>query len=607
MKGAIKCYFGVISHRTNYSLSQYAPYLPDTKQMSAVKGWKNLQLKEVLEQSSTKIGTEDDFYRLYEVGDKIGEGAFATVHACIDNKTNEELAVKLVDKSKAGMGQLKDIYQEVNVMRGLLHEHIISLKGSFEGNEHVIIVMNRVAGGTLFDRIIRCKNYTEEMAAGATRNLLQALKYLHASNIAHRDIKPENLLLRNVYKEGSEKEMTDVVLADFGLAASCPMNATCGSPCYVAPEVVIAGFGDMYHRKCEPYGASCDVWSLGVVLYVMLSGRFPFSAPGNSRNALFNLIISAELRFAGAVWDTVSDDAKDFIRTLLIKDPAVRPTAINALEHRWITGRELSAPLQRNASLAQSVQELKKFTMRRHVNTAMSMYRVAGQLFKSAGGGLKLDNIPAFLKYVKIDPSNPFEPRIPVQSQSRADLIYTVDVERIGRGASCGGGATNNKAHVLNAVCACPSVRVCRHIQYVYQALFMGEGEEVRPHISDCEERRLDILGEISATSVTVCSAAPFTLGGAAAGYAAAIGERGAVAAAVLALAGGAWRLHQNHEKLASLHAELQRCEDFLLCAWKFKHAFDLVWVVMSFFFLEKYFSVFDIWAMNWERFFRSQ
>eukprot|EP01061_Rhynchopus_euleeides_P010991 TRINITY_DN20565_c0_g1_i1.p1 TRINITY_DN20565_c0_g1~~TRINITY_DN20565_c0_g1_i1.p1 ORF type:complete len:595 (+),score=224.00 TRINITY_DN20565_c0_g1_i1:230-1786(+) len=475
------------------------------------------------------------------------------------------------------MGQLKDIHHEVTVMKGLCHPGIISLQASFEGKEHVIIVMNRVAGGTLFDRIIKCKNYTEEMAAGAVNNLLEALRYLHATGIAHRDIKPENLLLRNVYKDGREEEMTDVVLADFGLASHAPMNATCGSPCYVAPEVIIAGFGEQYHRKSEPYGPRCDVWSLGVVLYVMLSGRFPFSAPGNSRNALFNLIISAELRFHGQVWDGVSDDAKDFIRKLLTKDPHARPSAADALQHRWITGVELSAPLQRNASLAQSVQELKAFTMRKHVNTAMSMYRVAGRLFKAGTGGLNLDHVPAFLKYVKLDAKNPFEHRIPVQSQSRADLIYTVDLEKIGRGLTSGGSATVNKAHALNAVCSCPSVRVCRHIQYVYQYLFMGETDQVPPHMADCEERRTDLVDKLAQSDINVCHSLP--LAGAASALTwsfTATDIPWVRAASAAVLAGTAWRLQNTHARSKALHEELQRAEDFLLLAWKFKHAFDL-------------------------------
>eukprot|EP00754_Rhynchopus_humris_P012261 Rhum_TRINITY_DN14277_c24_g1::Rhum_TRINITY_DN14277_c24_g1_i1::g.77913::m.77913 len=502
-------------------------------------GWKSVSASAVRKSAEAHVGTEDDFYRMYSVGNKIGEGAFATVHVCTSNTTEDEFAVKLVDKSKAGMGQLKDIYNEVKVMKGLNHPNIISLLGSFEGKEHIIIVMNRVAGGTLFDRIIKCKNYTEKMAAGAVNNLMQALSYLHAANIAHRDIKPENLLLRNPYIDGSEGEMTDVVLADFGLAATAPMKATCGSPCYVAPEVVLAGFGERYHRPCEPYDPRCDVWSLGVVLYVMLCGRFPFSAPGNSRNALFNLIVTAELRFAHPTWDDVSGDAKDFIRRLLIKDPSQRPSSSEALRHPWITGVDLSSPLQRNASLAQSVAELKAFTLRKHVQAAMSVYRVAGALFSTSSA--KVDNIPAFLKYVKNNPESPFEQSIPVQSQSKGATIHTVHLGKIGR-SDRKVAATNNKAHFLNTLCSCPSVSVCRHIQYVYQWLFMGEGDEIPPHITGCEERRSELLERLDQLALqrnNNCSVATFGCASWAAGAATAVGMS-AVATGYVRHPGGA-------------------------------------------------------------------
>eukprot|EP01059_Diplonema_ambulator_P012547 TRINITY_DN2290_c0_g1_i2.p1 TRINITY_DN2290_c0_g1~~TRINITY_DN2290_c0_g1_i2.p1 ORF type:complete len:358 (+),score=115.81 TRINITY_DN2290_c0_g1_i2:608-1681(+) len=332
------------------------------------------------------VGSEDDFYRDYTIKDKIGEGAFATVHLCTSNTTDEEFAVKLVDKSRAGIGELKDIWHEVNIMKDLNHKGIVYLHGNYEGDENIIIIMNRVNGGTLFHRIIALKHYTEEHAALAIKNLLEALAYLHSEGIAHRDLKPENLLLKNKMEdtEDSLKALTEVVIADFGLASRPPLTSTCGSPCYLAPEVITATFGSQFKKATGPYDTRCDVWSLGVVLYVMLSGKLPFA--GTTRTALFNQILNAEVRFpSSTVWDTVSTDAKHFISSLLTKDPQNRPTSAEALKHRWITGEGLLQPLQRVTALAQSVKELKAFTMRKHVAAAMSVYRV-GALFSGKGG-----------------------------------------------------------------------------------------------------------------------------------------------------------------------------------------------------------------------------
>eukprot|EP00755_Sulcionema_specki_P026889 Sspe_Gene.16297::Locus_5743_Transcript_1_2_Confidence_0.667_Length_2095::g.16297::m.16297/K08794/CAMK1; calcium/calmodulin-dependent protein kinase I len=393
---------------------------------------------------------------------------------------------------------------EVNIMRQLQHPNIVSLIGHYDGKQKILIVMNLVEGGTLFQRIIRNKKYSEEIAATAIGKVLDALCYMHKRNIFHRDLKPENLLLKYPpISTGGEdydayvKEMTDVVIADFGLASHPKSSTTCGSPCYLAPEVIMAGFGEkMFGKPGHPYGVECDIWSLGVVLYIMLSGCFPFAVPGASRQALFNMIISSPLSFHGNIWMEVTDDAKSFIRRLLEKDPHSRITASEALQAPWITGENLRVPLKRKTNLEKSKQELQKFAMRRHVMAAMTVYRVAGALFKSENSRAANDPVSRYLKDHNNFDENPCELRISVQSQTDTQKKWTVDLGKVKR--QQGGKLTTAPSSQLTSLCDCPSKHVCRHIQYVYQWLFVGDKDQgVVPHITDCEERRQDLLEKL--------------------------------------------------------------------------------------------------------------
>eukprot|EP01060_Flectonema_neradi_P035779 TRINITY_DN667_c1_g4_i1.p1 TRINITY_DN667_c1_g4~~TRINITY_DN667_c1_g4_i1.p1 ORF type:complete len:612 (+),score=86.75 TRINITY_DN667_c1_g4_i1:2164-3999(+) len=554
--------------------------------------WKQKLVQAARERQQPVVGSEDTFYRDYTIGDKLGEGAFATVHQIVHNVTNEVFAAKLVDKTKAGQGELQDLMNEVKIMRGLQHQNIISLFGSYEGKEHIIIVMNRVAGGTLFERIVTCKHYTEHIASLTVQRLLEALTYLHQKGIAHRDIKPENLLLRNkpppedAQSDEYERQMSDVVIADFGLACKPPGTATCGSPCYVAPEVILVGFGDnfpTYPKKTE-YSTKCDVWSLGVVLYVMLSGRFPFAATGRSRINLFNAIVGTNVRFTGSTWDGISEDAKSFISDLLTKDPVRRPTAKEALSHSWITGEDLKSPLhQRSAYLQESVAELKAFSMKRHVLNAMSVYRQAGGLFHYSSL-----NIPAFRKYIVVNPKAPFSLRIPVQSQSNKEVVYTVDLSKLGRRMIGINSATSIKGHRLQTVCSCSSVRVCRHIQYVFQWLFMGDRDKhISPHLADCEELRLELLDKVAAVSNSTLRSIVPVVGATALLSRMAPSdpmsvvtdgnskEQASLLGSVAAAGLSGWFMFKTVQKNRKAIETLQQCEDFILASHKLKAALD--------------------------------
>jgi serine/threonine protein kinase len=210
---------------------------------------------------------------VYIVGDQIGSGMCGTVHLCIHRETGEHYAVKIIDTKKftktPGLST-KDLREEAEMMKRLDHPNIIRIKDTFETDNIIFIVMELVRGGDLFDRILEKGRYSEMNARRVMGGILSAVSYLHSEEIIHRDLKPENILLVDPHDD------TSVKITDFGLAKRTNQDGLktfCGTPQYFAPEVLkrkstVMGKGT--------YGTSADMWSLGVVLFILLSGAFPF-------------------------------------------------------------------------------------------------------------------------------------------------------------------------------------------------------------------------------------------------------------------------------------------------------------------------------------------
>jgi len=193
--------------------------------------------------------------------------------------------------------------------------------------------MELVTGGELFFKIVDRGCYSEKDAANIVRQIVNGVKYLHSLGIAHRDLKPENLLCSG---EGEEMQ---IKIADFGLskifAGGQQLLTSCGTPDYAAPEVL--------HGE-HAYDKSVDLWSVGVITYVLLCGYPPFYA--SSQPALFDKIIKARYDFPAAEWDYISDTAKDFVRNLLLLNPQKRLTAEECLMHPFLGGESDTKPLK---------------------------------------------------------------------------------------------------------------------------------------------------------------------------------------------------------------------------------------------------------------------
>jgi calcium/calmodulin-dependent protein kinase I len=288
-----------------------------------------------------KINTEEfagkkltDFF---DVGKELGRGAFAVVKVATHKKTGYEFAVKIIERGAAD----QNLIREIEVMKKVDHPNVIQLVAIFEDDKFIYLVMEIVNGGELFDKIVEKGSYSEKEAATLVRKMVDAIGYLHEQGIAHRDLKPENLLLK------SPKEITEVKIADFGLSRmidqSKMMQTACGTPGYVAPEVL----------QAQGYGFEVDMWSIGVITYILLCGFPPFYA--EELPELFEQILKAQYTYHEEYWGHVSKDAKSFIDACLQVDPKKRLTARAALEHPWLKAEQNATPLSIGNKLKDTV------------------------------------------------------------------------------------------------------------------------------------------------------------------------------------------------------------------------------------------------------------
>ncbi|XP_033213576.1 calcium/calmodulin-dependent protein kinase type 1 isoform X2 [Belonocnema kinseyi] len=271
-----------------------------------------------------KSPSVDEKYTLKEL---LGTGAFSEVRlAESKDKPGQMFAVKIIDK-KALKGKEDSLENEIKVLRRLKHPNIVQLLETFEDKHKVYLVMELVTGGELFDRIVEKGSYTEKDASGLIRQVLEAVDYMHEQGVVHRDLKPENLLYY------SPDEDSKIMISDFGLSKmedSGIMATACGTPGYVAPEVLAQ----------KPYGKAVDVWSIGVISYILLCGYPPFYDENDAN--LFAQILKGEFEFDSPYWDDISDSAKDFIHRLMCVNVEERYTCKQALAHPWISGNAAS-------------------------------------------------------------------------------------------------------------------------------------------------------------------------------------------------------------------------------------------------------------------------
>ena len=285
--------------------------------------------------------TFTDVHAHYVLGRKLGAGNFAKVvqATCRHDmpqcrlKAGDHVAIKVMKKpsSRSAVERLHMIRAEVEILRSVQHANIVRLFEIFESEARLYLVMEELTGGELFDRIVELGKYTEEDARYFTFKLLNAVLYLHDRNICHRDLKPENILLASKEPD-AELKITDFGLSKIvALAPDTMMSTRCGTPGYVAPEVLSSQVSQGTLRR---YGTACDMWSVGVIVYILLCAAPPFY--GKTDDEMNRKIKGGVFKFPQKYWAHISHEAKDFITRLLTVDPSQRMSAAEALQHDWI-------------------------------------------------------------------------------------------------------------------------------------------------------------------------------------------------------------------------------------------------------------------------------
>uniref|UniRef100_A0A8C5KJL8 Calcium/calmodulin-dependent protein kinase type IV n=1 Tax=Jaculus jaculus TaxID=51337 RepID=A0A8C5KJL8_JACJA len=285
-------------------------------------------------------------------------GATSIVYRCKQKGTQKPYALKVLKKTV----DKKIVRTEIGVLLRLSHPNIIKLKEIFETPTEISLVLELVTGGELFDRIVEKGYYSERDAADAVKQILEAVAYLHENGIVHRDLKPENLLYATPAPDAPLK------IADFGLSKIVEhqvlMKTVCGTPGYCAPEIL---------RGCA-YGPEVDMWSVGIITYILLCGFEPFYDERGDQ-FMFRRILNCEYYFISPWWDEVSLNAKDLVRKLIVLDPKKRLTTFQALQHPWVTGKAANFVHMDTAQ-----KKLQEFNARRKLKAAVKAVVASSRL-----------------------------------------------------------------------------------------------------------------------------------------------------------------------------------------------------------------------------------
>ena len=295
----------------------------------------------------------------YSLDEVLGKGHFGVVQAVTHRETGRRYACKLVKTQHLNINLLKS---EVKILQACRHPNIISVKEVFATEDLVYFVMELARGGDMFEYMLSRKNeLTERFAVGVTAQLADALEYMHAKGVVHRDMKPENLLL-----ETKSNSLPLVKICDFGLSKmfssrqqhnfrdhAMVMKSRVGSQFYASPELL---------QNADTYDESIDIWGLGLIIYIMLSGKHPFEGSMD----VYSDTVNAKLHWSEPVWASgkLSSSAKELIQGLLRADPSTRTKAKDVLAHDW-----LKEGVAKDTSLASSLAYLRRFQVK-HVREA---------------------------------------------------------------------------------------------------------------------------------------------------------------------------------------------------------------------------------------------
>ena len=291
----------------------------------------------------------------YTLGKTLGSGSFGTVRSAIHKSTKQTRAVKILRKTEQDEEKL---FLEVNILSKLSYPNIMQIYEFYDDSTNFYIVSEFCKGGELFDMITSKGCFSEKEAAPIMKQLLSAICYSHKNHIVHRDLKPENILLES--KDDNNNNTPVIKLIDWGgaryFSKHKKMRKINGTPYYIAPEVLN-----------EVYDEKCDIWSSGIILYILLCGYPPFN--GETDQDILNNVKKGKFEFPDEEWSVVSHEAKDLINKMLTYTPLKRPSALECLNHSWFKANNTQH--ESNQQLAQSaLMNMKRFKRNRQFEQA---------------------------------------------------------------------------------------------------------------------------------------------------------------------------------------------------------------------------------------------
>ena len=375
---------------------------------------------------------QGDLSERYKGVKVLGKGSFGEVILCKDKTTGMPVAVKVISKkSLKKTADADSLLQEVELLKQLDHPNIMKLFEFFEDKSHYFLVGEAYTGGELFDVIVERKRFSERDAAGVMKQVMSGINYMHTNKVVHRDLKPENLLLESKQPDALIK------IIDFGLSAfktEAKMQDRIGTAYYIAPEVLRG-----------TYDEKCDIWSAGVILYILLSGSPPFF--GNTEQSILERVQSGRYSFSAAVWKNVSKDAKDLIKNMLFFVPSMRWSAQQVLDSDWIRTNAVTDKSDLPA-LEATLSNIRKFRGQQKLGQAAMLYMASKlttaeetkeltaifqQLDTNGDGRLDADELRlGYQELLKLRGLNPDSLDDPVIREEVADILSSVDFDNNG-------------------------------------------------------------------------------------------------------------------------------------------------------------------------------
>lgn len=310
---------------------------------------------------------DGDPYKDYELVNFLGGGGYGKVYRVKHRLTGTHRAMKIITVKSTSKDQINTLSKEINILKELDHPHIIKVFEFYTNKHNFYIITELCTGGELFDKIIEVKHFSEVEASNIILQILRAVNYLHSNGVIHRDLKPENIMIES--NEERNKEFFNIKLIDFGtsdiLKRNKMLKKQIGTSFYIAPDVLK-----------NSYNEKCDLWSCGVILFILLSGTPPFY--GLCEDDIYQKIIYGNYSFKNSIWSQISNKGKDLIKKLLEIDPVKRLSAREAMEHPWFKSLENNKQMKdiSNNNLLAIIKNISEFRAEQKLQQATLAFLV---------------------------------------------------------------------------------------------------------------------------------------------------------------------------------------------------------------------------------------